>query len=161
MEKSCLRHWWLYRFGWFSREYWTLHHAQWTLGKVPGYIRISLSLFFFCLSAAYGIPGPGIRSELQLQPTWQLWQCWTLNPLCWLARDPGIEPASQHCREVDLVVPWGELQESLSVLLREDVWGQLHPCVIHLLRALGQVAECWLPAFDSCWQVPLAQLAVL
>lgn len=29
--------------------------------------------FFFGLPMAYGIPGPGIRSESQLQPTPQLW----------------------------------------------------------------------------------------
>ena len=31
---------------------------------------------------AYGVPGPGIRSGLQLQPKLQLGQHWILNPLC-------------------------------------------------------------------------------
>ena len=32
---------------------------------------------------AYGLPEPGIRTELQLQPSLQLWQHWILNLLCW------------------------------------------------------------------------------
>ena len=35
-----------------------------------------LFFFFFGQPSAYGIPGPGIRSEPQL------WQCQILNPLC-------------------------------------------------------------------------------
>ena len=34
--------------------------------------------FFFGLPATYGVPGPGIRSEPQLQFTSQLWQRWIL-----------------------------------------------------------------------------------
>ena len=36
---------------------------------------------FFGHSAAYGVPGPGIRSEPQLPP--KLQQRQILNPLCW------------------------------------------------------------------------------
>ena len=50
---------------------------------------LSLSFFFFCFPfsffgrpAAYVVPGSGIRSELQLWPKAQLWQCQVLNPLC-------------------------------------------------------------------------------
>ena len=39
--------------------------------------------FFFHCPAVYGVPGPGIRSELQLQPMLQLQQHLILNPLCW------------------------------------------------------------------------------
>ena len=40
-----------------------------------------LSFFFSVHPTAYGVPNPGIRSGLQLQPT-QLRQCQILNPLC-------------------------------------------------------------------------------
>ena len=44
-------------------------------------------LYFFPLFLGhlktYGVPGPGIRSELQLRPKLQLQQCRILNPLCW------------------------------------------------------------------------------
>ena len=36
---------------------------------------------FFDHPVAYEVPGPGIRSELQLQPKSQLRQCWILNPV--------------------------------------------------------------------------------
>ena len=48
--------------------------------------------------AAYGAPGPGIRSEPQLLPMPQLWQCQIPNPLCW-ARDQTYIPAlPRHCQ---------------------------------------------------------------
>ena len=40
-----------------------------------------LFLLFFYL-VAYGLPGPGIRSEMQLQSMLQLQQCWIINFLC-------------------------------------------------------------------------------
>ena len=46
--------------------------------------------FFGCLKA-YGVQGPGIRSEPKLRPTPQLQQHRILNPLC----QARIEPASQ------------------------------------------------------------------
>ena len=36
---------------------------------------IFVFFFFFGHPTAHGIPGPGIRSELQLGPMLQLWQC--------------------------------------------------------------------------------------
>ena len=36
--------------------------------------------FIFGHPQAYGVLGPGIRSELQLQSKLQMWQCWILNP---------------------------------------------------------------------------------
>ena len=39
---------------------------------------------FFSHPAAYGVPGPGIRSKSQLWPKPQLWQHWVLEP-----KDPG------------------------------------------------------------------------
>ena len=59
----------------------------------------STSLFFFSFlfghPMAYAVPGPGIRTELQLQPTPQLQQRWILNPLC-RARDRICVPAQQR-----------------------------------------------------------------
>ena len=37
---------------------------------------------FFCHPKAYGVPGPGIRAELQLQPLLHLGPHWILNLLC-------------------------------------------------------------------------------
>ena len=54
--------------------------------------------FFFGHPTAYGVPGLGIRSELQLQPKPQLRQCPIRNPVCW-ARDRICIPAlPRHCR---------------------------------------------------------------
>ena len=52
--------------------------------------------FFFGRSEAYGVPRPGIRSKLQLQPVLQLWQHWILNPLHW-ARDRTCGLVLQRC----------------------------------------------------------------
>ena len=47
----------------------------------------SISFFFsffflFLLHPQYmEVPGPGIKSKMQLWPMFQLWQCWILNPL--------------------------------------------------------------------------------
>ena len=49
-------------------------HLPWVFWVVFGHL------------AACGVPGPGIRSKLPLQPTQQFRQCQILNPLCW-ARD--------------------------------------------------------------------------
>ena len=47
--------------------------------------------FFFCShSRKMGVSGPGMETELQLQPAPQLWQRWILKLLCW----PRIEPTS-------------------------------------------------------------------
>ena len=43
-------------------------------------------LFFWQHLRHMDVPGPGIKSEPQLRPTLQMWQCWILNPL-------GIESA--------------------------------------------------------------------
>ena len=37
--------------------------------------------FFFSRPTPYGVPRPGIKSKLELQPTLQLWQQQILNPL--------------------------------------------------------------------------------
>ena len=66
--------------------------------KGAGLNHISLFFSFFsflCHSAAYGVPGPGIRSEPQMQSTPQL-PAATPDPLTHCAR-PGIEPASWLC----------------------------------------------------------------
>ena len=53
--------------------------------------------FFVCFGhpTAYGVPGPGIRSEPQLQCTLKLWQCQILNPLC-QARDQTLHPSTSE-----------------------------------------------------------------
>ena len=54
---------------------------------------------FGCLETC-GVPGPGIRSELQMWPKQQLWQGRVLDP-----------PASRWCQDIsDPVEPWWELQ---------------------------------------------------
>ena len=46
-------------------------------------IYIYIYIFFFLNHPeAYGVQEPGSQSELQLQPTPQLWQCQILNRLC-------------------------------------------------------------------------------
>ena len=65
--------------------------------------------FFFGHLTAYGIPGPGVRSELQLWPAGVA----MLDPLTHRA-GPGMQPVSWCCRDAtDAVVPWQELREVL------------------------------------------------
>ena len=67
--------------------------------------------FFFLLifghPATYEVPGPGIRSELQLQPKLQLWQLWSLNLL------PGwgskLRPSAPRVLLMTPIVPQREL----------------------------------------------------
>ena len=54
------------------------------------------TFILFGLPVAYGVPGPGIRSEPHLRPKLQLQQRWILNPLCW-AGDPTCIPALLRC----------------------------------------------------------------
>ena len=63
--------------------------------------------FFFGCPVAHGIPGPGIRYELQLWPTPQLQQHRSLTHCARLR----IEPVSQHSRNVaaNPIVPQWEL----------------------------------------------------
>ena len=76
------------------------------LGNVPFFF----FLFFGC-PAAYGIPRPGIISQIQLQPKPQLWQCQIPNPLCWA----GAGTLSQRSQDAtDPVVPQRELARKCS-----------------------------------------------
>ena len=57
--------------------------------------------FFFCHPTAYGVPGPGIRSEPQLwltPHTPQLWQCQVINLLCQV-RNWTCVPMPQRCHQ--------------------------------------------------------------
>ena len=64
---------------------------------------LSLSFVVFGCPEAYGVSGPWVRSEPQLQP--MLWQHRILNPL----RQARIEPASWLCRDTaNPVVPQQE-----------------------------------------------------
>ena len=55
-------------------------------------ISVFSSLFFGC-PEAYGVPGPGIQFELELQPT-----ATNVQPLTHCTR-LGIEPEFWHCRD--------------------------------------------------------------
>ena len=55
---------------------------------------------FYGCPMACGVPGPGIRSEVQLQPRLQLWQCRILHPLCRVADQtyvPGLPRCHRPC----------------------------------------------------------------
>ena len=54
--------------------------------------------FFFGHSVAYGVPGPGIGSELQLLPKSQLQQCQILNPLCQAGDRTYIPALPRYCQ---------------------------------------------------------------
>lgn len=67
---------------------------------------LDVLVFFFGHREAYGVPGPEIRFELQLQSKLQLQQCWILNNCAGLE----IEPASQRSQDAEhLVMPQQEL----------------------------------------------------
>jgi len=56
-------------------------------------------LFCFCFCfLAYGVPGPGVRSELQLGPKLQLQQSQILNPLCWAGDQTWVSVLQRDCR---------------------------------------------------------------
>ena len=75
------------------------------------------NFFFFYCSVAYGIPGPGIRSDHNHDLCYSCSNAGSFNPLCW-AR---IKPSSWCCRDAtDPVVPQQELP--LSVL-DSYIWG--------------------------------------
>ena len=57
------------------------------------YIPFLFLFFFFGQPRAYGVPRPGIRSQLYSQPKLQLRQCWILNPLC----QAGDQTCIQSC----------------------------------------------------------------
>ena len=92
-------------------------------------------LFFTCL-AAYGVPGSGIRSKLQLQPMLHLQQCQILNPL-YQAGDGTLVPALQrrrqsHCARAG-TPPFSFLSGDHFEIIKEDpissplqkVWGRM------------------------------------
>ena len=54
--------------------------------------------FFFGHPATYGVPRPGIRSELQLQPKLQQLQRQILNPLC-QTEDQTCVPVFPRCHK--------------------------------------------------------------
>ena len=84
--------------------------CEWAL-PLQQSLRPSILFFFFCYPTVHGVPGPGIRPELQLQPIPQLRQCRSLTHR---AR-PGIEPASWYCKDAaDCILPQQELP-SLSL----------------------------------------------
>ena len=69
--------------------------------------------------AAYGVPGPGIRSAPQLQPMWQLQHQQILNPQCWVR---GLictlllnRCHQSHCATAGIPFPtfWGTSSEYL------------------------------------------------
>ena len=66
------------------------------MGGVSYILPLLFLIFLFWSSTAYGVPGPGIRSELQLQPKLQRWPCQIFNPLCW-ARDRTCVPVPPRC----------------------------------------------------------------
>jgi len=77
--------------------------------SLHGLLFVFLIFLFFAFDrpTAYGVPGLGIRSELQLQPCASAVA--TLDPLTHCA-GPGIELVSWYCREAtDLFVPQWEL----------------------------------------------------
>ena len=57
-----------------------------------GKFHLFFSFFFFGCPEVYGVPRPGIRSELQL------WQCWILNPLCWAGDQTWVPVLPRHCQ---------------------------------------------------------------
>ena len=74
-------------------------------------LSVSLSLFFFGRLAAYGVPGPGIRSKPQLRPKPQLCQRGILKALC-QAGDRTYMPALPT--RFESVAPQQKLGERFS-----------------------------------------------
>ena len=72
--------------------------------------RIKQNWIFYFLATPWHMefPGPGTRSELQLQPILQPWQHWILNSPCWL----GIKPEYQCARDAtNSIAPQQELSK--------------------------------------------------
>ena len=107
---------------------------------------LSFFLFFFGLPAAYGIPGSGIRSELQL---WPILSCSNAGSLTHCAR-PGIKPASQCSRNA--AHPVEQQQELLQAVVLKNEPGfslceiqdnfKFHYLTVYiLLPSLGRIGR--------------------
>ena len=70
---------------------------------------------FFGCPMAYGIPGPGIRSKLQLRPKPQLWQLQIPNTLCWWGSD--LHPSAPKMPQI--------------LLHHSNMWLVLLQCLLH------------------------------
>ena len=109
--------------------------------------------FFFGCVTAYGIPRPGIRSELQLQPVPQLWQCQILNPLCWTGDRTCVPTLQRHlwfcCTTVGSPVNFCCAAKWLSYM-------SIH---FHILFHYGLSQDI---AYSSpCWPVEFGWLSLL
>ena len=58
---------------------------------------VDIAFFFFSIfgrPVSYGVPWPGIRSELHLQAMPQLWRCQILNLLCRPGQESNLHPSA-------------------------------------------------------------------
>ena len=101
----------------------------------PGHVRagersqiLSYPIFLFpFLASAYGVPQPGIRSELHLQPKPQLQQHRILSPLCMAGDQTCVPVLHSRCRQsCCTAVGIPVLSHFLPILLSR------RPCVTHL-----------------------------
>ena len=100
--------------------------------------------FFFCHPVACGVSRPGIRSEVQLGPKAQLWQCQILNPLCW-AGDWTCVPVLQrshqsHCVTLGAPVP--------HIAFIKSFWYILDMCLSDICIVFFPIL--WLVFFTLC-----------
>ena len=103
------------------------------------------------MPAAYGVPGPGIRSESQLQPTVHLWQRQILNPLCWARVEPksswtlvGFVTAEPQW---ELQV-WGSYRCSCAAMCKESMMRRTASAI-----CLARTVCCSNLVFTADWEM--------
>ena len=83
-----------------------------------------------------------IRSELQLQPKPQLWQCQILNPLCWARNQTFVlappRHRQSHCTTVGtpLAISSGQEKTFTSSLLPDNRQSSMEKCRTHNMHDL-------------------------
>ena len=69
------------------------HRERWRCGT-----QLGLPGTFFLATRSIWSSGPGIRSQLQVPPSLQLWQCQLLNPPCRAGVQICVPVLLRHCR---------------------------------------------------------------
>ena len=103
--------------------------------------------YFFVAPWDMEVPGPGIRSKLQLQPIPQLRPCWILNPLCQTGDQTCVPVLQRHCRSHWAIV--GTLGTAILITQDPDPRLGIWECFQFGVHAPPEAGLCPLSAGSS------------